>query len=149
MNLNKPFKDYLFVGIQILLFVAYVLPVSTSSTNFPEWLRYSGFVLLGISSVLGSIALLQLNTKLSPFPSPVFYGKLKQQGAFRISRHPIYTALIFSGLGYAIYGSSVYKIVITALLFLLFHYKSIYEEKLLIQKFPAYKDYKTRTRRFI
>ncbi|WP_027124980.1 methyltransferase family protein [Gelidibacter mesophilus] len=149
MNLNKPFKDYLFVGIQILLFVAYVLPVSMSSTKFPEWLRYSGFVLLGISSVLGSIALLQLNTKLSPFPSPVFSGKLIQQGAFRISRHPIYTALIFSGLGYAIYGSSVYKIVITALLFLLFHYKSIYEEKLLIQKFPAYKDYKTRTRRFI
>lgn len=117
--------------------------------NLPEWLRYSGLVVVGLGVVLGLVALLQLNTKLSPFPTPVASSTLTTNGAFAVARHPIYTALISSGCGYAIFSESLYKMLIILYLSILFYFKSKYEEQLLSQKFPAYQDYKKRTRRFI
>lgn len=150
MGKNKPtYQDYLFVGIQFLLFATYFLTVKIISIYLPEWLRYSGLVLMGLGVILGAVALLQLNTKLSPFPTPVSKGKLITTAAFRISRHPIYTALIFSGLGYALYSASLFKLLVILLLLTLFYFKSQYEERLLTLKFPEYADYKKKTRRFI
>lgn len=149
MNLKKPIKDYLFVTVQVLLFAVYFLPIRLSKIELPEWLCYSGLAILGTAIVFGIVALLQLNTNLSPFPSPLASGKLITNGAFRVSRHPIYTALVFSGFGYAIYQPSLYKVLITLILLTLFYYKSVYEEKLLRNKFPEYRDYKKITRRFI
>ncbi|MBJ7881382.1 methyltransferase family protein [Gelidibacter salicanalis] len=149
MSLKTPIKDYGFVVGQLLLFLAYVVPLQLYKIQLPEWLCYSGLFILGVFVLFGIVALLQLNTKLSPFPSPVASGKLITNGAFRMSRHPIYTALLFSGFGYALYVSSLYKVLITGILLLLFYYKSVYEEILLIQKYPDYYNYKQRTRRFI
>ena len=132
---SKPsHKDYLFVGIQIILFVAYIFPIHLVKMNLPEWLRHSGLVVVGLGLVLGLVALLQLNRKLSPFPTPVASGTLITNGAFSVARHPIYTALILSGLGYAIFSESLYKILIIVSLNILFYYKSKYEEHLLMQK---------------
>ena len=129
--------------------MAYVLPVQLNILHPPEWLRYSGLVVLGLGVTLGLIALLQINSKLSPFPTPVTNGNLITNGAYAIARHPIYTALISSGLGYALCRGSLYRILIVLFLSILFYFKSKYEEALLLQKFPAYKAYKQSTRRFI
>lgn len=120
-----------------------------TTIHIPGWLHNAGLIILGIALFLGLVALLQLNTKLSPFPTPVSNGKLIITGAFRISRHPIYTALIFSGFGYALYSASLFKLLVILLLLTLFYFKSQYEESLLTQKFPEYADYKRKTRRFI
>ena len=149
MNLKRPNKDYLFVIVQLLLFISYSLQLNLFNIKLPEWLCYSGLFIAVVSALFGMMAILQLNTKLSPFPSPVIYGRLITNGAFRMSRHPIYTAIIFLGLGYAIYTSSIYKALITLMLFVLFYFKSKYEEKLLHLKFSEYQDYKKRTRRFL
>jgi len=146
---SKSYKDYVFVGIQILLFAAYLLPITIISIKLPEWLRFSGLFVLGLGVILGIVALLQLNTKLSPFPTPVLKGKLITTGAYKIARHPIYTALIFSGLGYALFQASLFKGLIVLVLLILFYLKSEYEEKLLGRKFSEYADYKKKTRRFI
>lgn len=137
------------MGVQLLLFAAYILPLKLYQIQLPEWLRYSGLFVLSLAVVFGVVAVLQLNTKLSPFPSPVADGKLITTGAFRFSRHPIYTALLFSGFGYALYNISLYQLLITGFLFLLFYYKSDYEEILLMRKYPEYNTYKKSTRRFI
>ncbi|MCK0125630.1 isoprenylcysteine carboxylmethyltransferase family protein [Gelidibacter sp. F2691] len=149
MNRKTPLKEYGFVGVQLLLFAAYILPLKLYQIQLPEWLRYSGLFVLSLAVVFGVVAVLQLNTKLSPFPSPVADGKLITTGAFRFSRHPIYTALLFSGFGYALYNISLYQLLITGFLFLLFYYKSDYEEILLMRKYPEYNTYKKSTRRFI
>lgn len=133
----------------MLLFAAFVVPMHLTTIQLPVWLRYAGLCIVGLGVVLGLIAVFQLNTKLSPFPTPVANGKLLTHGVFAISRHPIYTALIFSGLGYSIFQESLYKGLIVMLLVLLFYFKSRYEERLLAQKFPEYQDYKKNTRRFI
>ncbi len=150
MSINTPkYKDYIFVGIQLLLFAAYVVPFKLTTLNLPEWLRYSCLVVVGLGVFLGLMALLQINTKLSPFPTPVSNSKLLTNGAFAVARHPIYTALISSGLGYAIFSKSLYKLLITLSLGILFYFKSKYEEQLLLQKFPEYKKYQMKTRRFL
>lgn len=146
---QKSDKDYIFVGIQILLFVCYTFSWRLIDLAFPEWLSYASLIIVGLGVILGCVALLQLNNKLSPFPTPVASGTLITHGAFAVARHPIYTALIFSGLGYAIYSESFYKILITLSLSILFFFKSRYEERLLSQKFPAYEAYKKQTRRFL
>jgi len=52
-------------------------------------------------------------------------------------------------LGIAFYTASYPRLAVTALLFILFHYKSRYEEQMLIEKFPGYVDYKLNTGRFL
>jgi protein-S-isoprenylcysteine O-methyltransferase Ste14 len=145
----KSKKDFIYVGIQVVLFVAYIIPVNITKINIPEWLCYSGLLILALGIVLGIVALLQLNTKLSPFPTPVSNGKLITTGAYNIARHPIYTAIILAGLGYALYQTSCYKVLVTLGLMILFYFKSKYEEQLLFEKYLEYSDYKKKTRRFI
>lgn len=150
MSQNKPTKDYVLVGIQALLFVVYFIPVRLLSTvTMPDWLRYVGLAILVLAVVFGLKAFLQLKTNLSPYPTPVESGTLVTHGVFRISRHPIYTSLIFAGFGYAVYDGSVYKVLVTVGLVVLFYFKSKYEEGLLMGKYPGYLDYKKRVRRFL
>lgn len=117
--------------------------------TYPEWLRYLGFVIIVLGAILGIVALFQINTNLSLFPTPVEKGKLITTRAFSISRHPIYTAILLAGVGYAIFQASIYKALVVVFLLILFYFKSQYEERLLMYKFPAYKNYNKKTRRFI
>ncbi|WP_299110375.1 isoprenylcysteine carboxylmethyltransferase family protein [uncultured Winogradskyella sp.] len=151
MNISgKPtIKDYTFVSIQLVLFLVYVLPVELLALNVAEWLRYSGLVVAISGLVIGIIALLQINTKISPFPTPVLKSELITNGAFSISRHPIYMSILAITLGYAVFEASLFKFIIFLLLWLLFYFKSKYEEQLLVDKFPQYSNYQQKTRRFI
>ncbi len=113
------------------------------------WLRYSGLILAGLGLILGISALLQISTKLSPFPTPVVDSRLLTHGAYAIARHPIYTSILTITLGYAVYDESLFKFIIFMALWILFYFKSNYEEQLLLEKFPEYSIYKIKTRRFI
>ena len=150
MSTKKPIKDYVFVSIQGLLLLAYLIPIQLfQAITPPDWLSYLGLAILVLAIVFGVLAFMQLNTNLSPYPTPVESGQLVTSGVFRISRHPIYTSLIFSGFGFALYQGSVYKLLVTLLLLILFYFKSKYEEGLLTRRYPDYPEYKKRTRRFI
>ncbi|MCX7550352.1 methyltransferase family protein [Xanthomarina sp. F2636L] len=142
-------KDYVFVSIQLLLFIAYIFPIKIIVITLMEWIRYSGLILTILGLILGVRALLQINAKLSPFPTPVVNSKLLTHGAFAVARHPIYTSILAITLGYAVFDTSLYKFIIVVALGLLFYFKSNYEEKLLSEKFPEYSIYKTKTRRFL
>lgn len=144
----KPQKDYWFVGIQLFLFLLYTLDIDLYTVKTPTYLVYLSYGLFALATLFGILAVLQLNTNLSPFPSPKKGAYLVTSGVFKFSRHPIYTAIIFGGLSYGVIQSSWFKVAIAYLLWLLFYFKSSYEEKLLSQKFPEYADYKTKVGRF-
>lgn len=146
-NTKPTYRDFIYVAIQIVLFITYVLPITIWSINLPVWLSYSGLFLVGSGVILGAVALLQINTKLSPFPTPVTNSTLITNGAFAIARHPIYTAILLATLGYGVFQQSVYKIIIFLLLLVLFYFKSNYEEQLLTNTFSDYKNYKKRVGR--
>ena len=144
-----PEKDLYYVFTQLNLFFLYVLPIRLSGfLNALTYLKPVGLI-LGISgAIILVLSLLQLNTNLSPFPSPKKTSSLVQTGLYKFMRHPIYGGIILIGLGFGFYSFSSWKLLITFTLIVFFYFKSRYEEKLLIHKFPEYAEYKKSTGRF-
>ncbi|WP_310993893.1 methyltransferase family protein [Aequorivita marina] len=143
-----PPKDILFVVLQFLLFIAFTFDVEAMKFIFPAALFWVGVVFFGMGALVTLIAVFQLNVNLSPFPSPLPGAKLIKNGVYKFVRHPIYTGLILAFFGYAIISDSVYRLLIAALLFVLFYIKTRYEEKRLLEKFPKYAEYKEQSGRF-
>jgi protein-S-isoprenylcysteine O-methyltransferase Ste14 len=69
-------------------------------------------------------------------------------GLYRYARHPIYSGVILVFVGLSLIYLSVYKLMITSFLIMLFIIKTTYEEKQLEKKFIEYREYKSRTGRF-
>jgi len=143
-----PFKDLSFVTIQLLLFVAYLLPFTIGAFFIISVVKYLflGLSILGFLIII--LAVIQLDKNLTPFPTPKQNCALINTGLYQFVRHPIYTGLIFCTIGFGVYDQNFLRISIGFVLWILFYFKSIYEEKLLIQKFKEYIDYKKNTSRF-
>ena len=146
MDRNR--RDYSYVGLQGVLFLAYLLPVRLIDVSVPPALRWLALGVVAFGGLLCLFALLRLGRQLSPFPTPVTAGKLITTGVFAYVRHPIYAGILLSAVGGSIFTQSVYRLIITVLLLMLFYFKSRYEEELLLQQFPAYTDYRRRVGRF-
>lgn len=143
-----PLKDIIFVVVQILLIIAFTFEIESMKIIFPGLLFWLGVLLFILGALVTIVAVFYLNINLSPFPSPLPGAKLIETGMYRFARHPIYSGLTLAFFGYAIISDSGYKLFIATCLFLLFYFKSIYEEERLIEQFPNYSEYKNRTGRF-
>jgi protein-S-isoprenylcysteine O-methyltransferase Ste14 len=140
-------KDYLFVSIQFILFFCFIFDFGWPM-NFSLPMQNIGLFIAVFGGIIITLALLQLNKNLSPFPTPKESASLLQNGLYKYMRHPIYTGIIVLFSGYSVFQNSVYKLLISGLLVILFYFKSNYEEQRLSQKFPDYKGYKDKTGRF-
>lgn len=143
------FLDYIFVTLQFLLFGAFLLVAGPRLDFIKEWLQYSGVFLGILGALICVVALAQLNTHLSPFPTPIKGSSLISNGVYTWVRHPIYSGILLGLLGLSLYYQSAYKIGIVIALLILFYFKSSYEEQRLEAVFAEYPDYKVRTKRFI
>ena len=143
-----PVKDYVFVFLQFLVFIVWLFDLESLELVLPQNLRYIALFVAGIGLLLVIIAFLQLNTKLSPFPSPKIGARLITNGAFAFARHPIYSGVLFMAFGISFWLNSGYKLSVSLLLLLLFYLKSRYEEQRLQKSFPEYVFYKRQTGRF-
>jgi protein-S-isoprenylcysteine O-methyltransferase Ste14 len=142
-------KDYLYVSIQFVLFAAYMLPI-----RFVEWMvapiaKWFGLGVAVLGLLIDLLAFLQLNTNLSPYPTPKAGGELVQTGLYAYIRHPIYTGILLLTFGYAIHEVSDYKILVSIALLVLFYFKTSYEEKRLEAVYPEYPAYRQRVGRFL
>jgi protein-S-isoprenylcysteine O-methyltransferase Ste14 len=145
--MKKNYKDYLFVSVQFILFFCFIFDFDWS-LKLGLTIQKIGFVLAVFGGIIITLALLQLNKNLSPFPTPKESSSLLQNGLYKYMRHPIYTGIILLFIGYSVYQNSVYKLFISLMLVILFYFKSNYEEQRLEQKFPDYKRYRSKTGRF-
>lgn len=145
--MSKTKKDILFVGIQVVLFLAFILEIEIYFLPqiVPDFILG---LLLAIAIAIFVFSIFELKSNLSPFPSPKQKSNLVTSGIFKFIRHPIYTALILALLSWSLYQHSLYQICISIVLIGLFYFKSIYEEQLLAQKFEEYMTYKQNTGRF-
>ncbi|MGB5983023.1 MAG: isoprenylcysteine carboxylmethyltransferase family protein [Nonlabens sp.] len=134
-------KSICFVATQILIIAIYFIEIKAIQFYTSSFLGGFFFGFGAVSALLVLYALLQLNTKISPFPAPRNNSKLVTSGAYKFTRHPIYTGIFFSLFYYGIVVGSGFKIIVSILLLALFYYKSRYEETLLLQQFPDYAKY--------
>ncbi len=143
-----PKKDIIFVALQFLVFLVWLIPVEQLRFELSENMHMLALVVAGIGLLIILIAFLQLNTNLSPFPSPTKGARLVTSGVFAFARHPIYSGVLFMAFGLSVWLGSGYKLLISLLLLLVFYFKSRYEENKLQERFPEYVLYKRQTGRF-
>ncbi|MBW1294208.1 DUF1295 domain-containing protein [Aquimarina litoralis] len=138
----------MYVFIQFGLFIGYLWNPKFIAFKLPSIVIDLGLWLfiVGICTLL--LALIQLRENLSPFPTPKKDAKLIKTGLYKFIRHPIYTGILLIAFGYAFYTHSIFKFFITIGLYILFYFKSKYEEKRLINFFSEYIDYQNTTGRF-
>ena len=141
-------KDIAYVGIQFLLFLAYLFDVPFWYFALPSIVKEIFLIISFIGIGIVMLSMIQLNIHLSPFPSPKKGSKLVEKGLYKYVRHPIYSGILIALFGYGLYTSSSYKLIISFILFVLFYYKSRYEEKRLTHTFSDYKSYQKTTGRF-
>ena len=138
-------RDISLVLIQAVLFSVFVIWNWSVTFDYGSWLKSVGLVvsILGASIVI--IAILQLNENLSPFPTPKVNGQLITHGLYKYVRHPIYSGIIITMIGFSLFTTSLSRLIITLVTYVFFYIKADYEEKLLANKFPEYPSYKKRT----
>ncbi|NEV93620.1 isoprenylcysteine carboxylmethyltransferase family protein [Psychroflexus sp. YR1-1] len=139
-------KDISLVAVQFLLILAFFLDIQWFSIRFMEHFVWFYLGMLGV--VITVAALLQMNFHLSPFPTPKPNSKLITTGAYRLSRHPMYTGILIFMFSFSFWLGDGYKLCVSLAILVLFYYKTNYEESLLESMFDDYKAYKSKTGRF-
>jgi protein-S-isoprenylcysteine O-methyltransferase Ste14 len=145
-------KASVLVIIQFILFAviggtAILVPMERSAG---QWIVGGICILLGL--IVGFIAIIEhgrINRGgPSALPTPNQNADLITSGLYKYIRHPIYTGVLLLAFGITIWHG--HGLIITSTLFLigLLTYKSLYEEDLLIEQYPAYVDYREHTGRF-
>ncbi|MBK8668305.1 MAG: isoprenylcysteine carboxylmethyltransferase family protein [Saprospiraceae bacterium] len=145
--MHQNFKDNFFVGLQFLLFGLFFLKPDLGYT-LPEVIKYPGLLIFLMGGITALASMIQLNRNLTAFPTPKEKAFLYTGGLYGFVRHPIYTGVILIFLGLTFYSLSVYKLLITCSLVILFYFKSDYEEQQLKKKYQDYEEYKNKTGRF-
>lgn len=107
----------------------------------------SPFEWLGILGILVSAR--SLGSALTAMPLPKREGEMTSRGLYRYVRHPMYSSVLLFSLGIAINYGDLYKYLLVGSLYILFYFKSSYEEKLLASTYPEYANYAKNTPRFI
>ncbi|PTM05687.1 MAG: hypothetical protein DA405_02990 [Bacteroidetes bacterium] len=145
--MKKTRKDYFFVGLQMVLFVLFVIPFQLEQ-NLPQLPQWPAQLVLIIGLIEVVWAFMQLRNFISVWPTPKDDSELVTWGLFAIVRHPIYSGIILVTAGYAFYKTDLYKLLICLALCIHFYFKSSYEEKRLTERFKVYPRYKARVGRF-
>jgi protein-S-isoprenylcysteine O-methyltransferase Ste14 len=108
-----------------------------------------GLVLIALGALLGAAAALSLGPNLTPFPRPRPDGSLVQGGVYALVRHPIYASVLLLALGWSLLRAGTPALLLTLALALFFDQKARREEAWLLERFPAYADYRRRVRKLI
>jgi protein-S-isoprenylcysteine O-methyltransferase Ste14 len=83
------------------------------------------------------------------FPEIPQHGRLVVHGPYRWVRHPMYTSVLVITLAWMIEHPLPFRMVLWVGLVVTLGVKLGYEEKLLLKRFPSYKEYRKRTTRLI
>ena len=140
------------VVLQSLLFAA-IVACGFLGVYWPDFVD-SFFAVLGLVVAVAGLLVLVLGAvalghSFTPFPRPHPSSEFRQNGIYRSVRHPIYGGVLALALGWSL-AESPLALVPTALLAVLFDLKARREEAWLVERYPEYAAYSSRTpRRFI
>ena len=108
-----------------------------------------GAGLLVTGGYFGIAGVVVLGRNRTPFPQPREGSELVQRGIYAHVRHPLYTSVMLTSLGWALLWQSGPALLATLILIPFFHFKARREERWLRGQFPDYADYERTVPRFI
>ena len=142
-------RDWALVVAQLVAGAALFLP-GPPRWPLPRSARVLGVAAVACGAALGVTGGVNLGAGLSPFPTPTRSAQLRTTGAFRISRHPIYTGLIAAAVGTGVLRQRSAPVVACGVLVATLNVKVRYEERRLEERFgAAYNDYASRVPRLM
>lgn len=109
----------------------------------------AGGVLLSVGGCLGIAGVCALGRNLTPYPKPLEDSKLVQRGVYALVRHPLYSSLMFASVGWALHWRSWPALAAALALTLVLRAKAFREERWLRERYPEYRDYEQRVKRFV
>jgi protein-S-isoprenylcysteine O-methyltransferase Ste14 len=108
-----------------------------------------GVVLFGVGGWAGVAGVRALGRNLTPCPKPLEDSTLIQHGVYGLVRHPLYSSLMFLSVGWAMFWASWAALTASVALTLVLRAKAIREERWLRERYPEYRDYEQRVKRFV
>jgi protein-S-isoprenylcysteine O-methyltransferase Ste14 len=138
------------VATQAMLFVLYVLAPHLGG----EWPGGNVWSTIGLPWMIAGLIMIALGSVslgrfLTALPYPVEGGRLVTTGAFALVRHPLYSGLLWMGLGFALLSTSWLRLGLTVILGIFFDAKSRQEEVWLVERYPEYVQYRRRVKKLI
>jgi protein-S-isoprenylcysteine O-methyltransferase Ste14 len=136
------------VALQFAL-IATILGLGLVAPGWPDgarwWLKGVGALLVFGGAFVIAMAGRALGSGFTPFPKPAEAGVLVEDGPYAVVRHPVYSGgiLVAAGISLAL---SPWALVATGILALVWGLKARVEERFLAARYPAYADYRARTR---
>lgn len=138
------FKSILLVSLQFLFILLLLSGISLKNISLPAII----FMLLSPVLILWAIIIMQ-KSKLSILPEPSANATLITKGPYRFIRHPMYTAILLGSVGLVINQFTWLRLAIVIALAIVLLIKLNWEEKMLSQKFDAYKEYMKHSKRLV
>lgn len=135
-----------------VLLLAAVIPVWSGAARFEPThpVQGIGTVLTAAGLVMATLGLVHLGKALTPFPRPLEHASLRSGGVYALVRHPIYSGLLLSTVGWALWWLSAPGLAYAALVALFFDRKAAREEAWLEAKYnEQYAAYRKRVRKFL
>ncbi|WP_062309270.1 methyltransferase family protein [Polynucleobacter sinensis] len=116
------------------------------------WLPYLqvlGTIICILGLLFSLVAALNLGPNLTPLPCPKDHAQLVQLGLYRFVRHPIYSGVLMVALGWLCIYPYLFVLMYAIALTLFFEFKIKREERWLLEKFPAYSEYRQKVKKLI
>lgn len=148
--MNDRSRGYFYVAIQFLL-IALLLTAPRQPEPYgplSSFLGVLGLAAIGLGALILVTSFFRLGRSLTANPVPKADGVLVTSGLYSRVRHPIYFGLLVLALGVVLDAGWWPQIIIALMLYLLLNIKAQFEENLLQNKYPEYKQYMLSTPRF-
>lgn len=150
---NSP-KSILILFVQFSLLVAFATVVALSEKHA----MFRGERVVGVALMLAGAAVLTAavvayrktmgTLRVKVAPDPAEHGELITRGIYSKIRHPFYAATPLMLTGAMLVLQRPWCVIVIICTIPLLYWKSSYEEQLLVQRFPEYPVYRSRTGRF-
>ncbi len=135
---------------QVILIAGIGIGVPLLVGTRPGPQRVAGLALLLAGAMAIGAGLRSLGRSLTPSVVPVEGGELVERGAYGLVRHPIYAGLILVLAGWGLLMGTWWSGAVAALAaFAWFDRKATAEERLLVQRYPGYAEYRRRVPKLV
>ena len=133
----------------VLMTAVIVLSVMFHGDGIKLVVISTGVALLLGGGGVGIAGVVVLGLNRTPFPQPRQGSQLVKRGIYGVVRHPLYTSVLLSSLGWAFTWQSKASLTAAVVLILFLHAKSRREQRWLHEMFSDYPDYAQRVPRFL